>query len=182
MYSVPQPAGTTSPAALAREVRLLLLDVDGVLTDGTLFISGQGEEYKAFNSRDGHGIRMLQKSGVVVGIVSGRHSPAVEYRAAELGVQHLHQGCDDKLAIFEQLRGALGLGASQIAFVGDDVVDLPIMLRAGLAIAVHDAHELVRRHAHWVTASGGGKGAVREVCELIMHAQGTYAADAEHYL
>lgn len=182
MHSLPAPAAGTNPQALAREVRLLLLDADGVLTDGTLFFGEQGQEYKAFSSRDGHGIKMLQRSGVAVGIVSGRRSPAVERRAAELDVQHLHQDCSDKLVVFEQLRGALGLGASQIAFVGDDVVDLPIMLRAGLAIAVHDAHELVRRHAHWVTASGGGRGAVREVCELIMRAQGTYDAAIERYL
>lgn len=182
MHGGARATRATIPATLAREVRLLLLDVDGVLTDGTIFLGEKGQEYKAFNSRDGHGIKMLQQSGVVVGIVSGRSSPAVEHRAAELGVRHLHQGCSDKLVIFEQLRGSLGLGASQVAFVGDDIADLPIMVRAGLAIAVNDAHELVRRHAHWVTPSGGGKGAVREVCDFIMSAQGTYAADIERYL
>ncbi len=182
MHGGARATRATIPATLAREVRLLLLDVDGVLTDGTIFLGEEGQEYKAFNSRDGHGIKMLQQSGVIVGIVSGRSSPAVEHRAAELGVRHLHQGCSDKLVIFEQLRGSLGLGASQVAFVGDDIADLPIMVRAGLAIAVNDAHELVRRHAHWVTPSGGGKGAVREVCDFIMSAQGTYAAGIERYL
>lgn len=182
----PRPAPLPPPVQdverRACAVRLVLLDVDGVLTDGTLYLGEHGEEYKTFSARDGHGIKMLQQTGVVVGIVSGRSSGIVARRAAELGIAHLHQGCADKRALVETLLHELGLDAAQVAFVGDDIVDLPIMLRVGFAIAVRDAHELVRRYAHWVTASSGGRGAVREVCERIMCAQGTYAAEIERYL
>ncbi len=170
-------------AALERAagVKLVLFDVDGVLTDGSLFLDNAGEEYKAFNSRDGHGIKMLQRNGVEVGIITGRTSRIVEHRTAELGVRHICQGCVDKLAAFETLLDRLGLESAQAAFAGDDVVDLPVMLRAGLAIAVQDAHFLVKQHAHWVTPSTGGRGAARELCELIMVAQGSYAVEMQRY-
>ncbi len=166
----------------AAEIRLVLFDVDGVLTDGSLFVDNSGEEYKAFNSRDGHGIKMLQRNGVEVGIITGRMSRIVEHRSAELAIQHVCQGCADKLATFESLLSRLSLEPAQAAFAGDDVVDLPVMLRVGLAVAVPDAHPLVRKHAHWITPSPGGRGAARELCELIMAAQGSYATEMRRYL
>jgi 3-deoxy-D-manno-octulosonate 8-phosphate phosphatase (KDO 8-P phosphatase) len=165
----------------ARSVRLLLLDVDGVLTDGRVILGGE-DEHKTFDIKDGHGMKMLQRSGVALGIVTGRTSRAVERRAAELGIEHLHQGCDDKLSVCRGLLTDLGLAAEQAAYVGDDVVDLPVLLHVGLSIAVHDAHPLVKQHAHWVTPSAGGHGAARETCELILHAQGKYEAALRAYL
>ena len=156
----------------ARNIRLVVFDVDGVLTDGSLFIGDDGQEYKAFNSKDGHGMVMLQHSGVQIAIITGRTSEVVRIRMASLGIQHVYQGKRDKLPAYAELKESTGLTDEQIAYVGDDVVDLPVMTRVGLAIAVQDAHALTKQHAHWVTPSGGGRGAAREVCELIMDAQG----------
>jgi 3-deoxy-D-manno-octulosonate 8-phosphate phosphatase (KDO 8-P phosphatase) len=161
---------------------LVIFDVDGVLTDGSLYFGDDGQEYKAFNSRDGHGMKMLQYSGVEIGIITGRTSDVVRHRMQNLGVEHVYQGKQEKLPAFEELRTKLGLQAHQIAYVGDDVVDLPIMRRVGLAIAVNDAHSLVKQHAHWLSPSPGGRGAAREVCEMIMEAQGTLKSALEHYL
>jgi len=166
----------------ARSIRLVIFDVDGVLTDGGLVIDTEGREHKVFHSRDGHGMKMLQQSGVEIGIISGRDTPAVTHRMAGLGIRHVYQGQQDKLPAFRELIGRLGLVPAQVAYVGDDVVDLPLLRRVGLAVAVQDAHEMVRRHAHWVTACGGGRGAARDVCELIMDAQGTLAPRMEDYL
>jgi 3-deoxy-D-manno-octulosonate 8-phosphate phosphatase (KDO 8-P phosphatase) len=170
------------PYELAVRIKLVTFDVDGVLTDGTLVMGDDGRDYKAFNVRDGHGIKMLQQTGVTVGIISGRTSTIVERRAAELGIRHVRQGCDPKLPALEDLLRSLGITLSEVAFVGDDVVDLPLMLRVGLAVAVRDAHPLAREHAHWVTSNTGGHGAVREVCDMIMQAQGTYASAIQRYL
>ncbi len=167
---------------IAVNIRLVLLDVDGVLTDGRLLIGEDGTESKAFNIRDGHGIKMLQQTGMEVGIITGRTSGSVKHRAADLRVKHLYQGREDKLSVLKELLTKLALQPTQAAFVGDDVVDLPAMLQVGLAVAVNDAHELVKEHAHWVTPSAGGHGAVREVCEMIMRAQGTYATTIQSYL
>lgn len=171
-----------SVRTLAGKIKLVLFDVDGVLTDGRLILGDDGQEYKAFNSRDGHGIKMLQRSGVTVGIITGRTSRVVEHRVQNLGIKHVFQGCVEKLPVYRQLIDQLGLHPEQTAFVGDDVVDLPIMLQAGLAVAVHNAHPLVRQHAHWITPSPGGGGAARELCELIMYAQGTYGTEMQKYL
>jgi 3-deoxy-D-manno-octulosonate 8-phosphate phosphatase (KDO 8-P phosphatase) len=157
----------------AAAVRLVVFDVDGVLTDGALFIGDDGQEYKAFNSKDGHGMVMLQETGVQLAVITGRTSEVVRIRMESLGVQHVFQGKRVKLPAYEELKQLTGLGDQQIAYVGDDVVDLPVMRRVGLAIAVQDAHPVAKRHAHWVTPSGGGRGAAREACELIMEAQGT---------
>ncbi len=162
-----------APVEQAGRVGLLCLDVDGVLTDGRLFLGNGGEEYKVFHTQDGHGIKMLIASGVKVALVTGRTSGAVRNRAAELGIAQVLQGCKDKLAAVEALLAEHGLDPAEAAFVGDDLVDLPAMTRVGLGVAVADSHPFVRAHAHWVTRNGGGRGAVREVCELIMHAQGT---------
>jgi 3-deoxy-D-manno-octulosonate 8-phosphate phosphatase (KDO 8-P phosphatase) len=166
----------------ARQVRLVIFDVDGVLTDGSLFLGDDGQEYKAFNSRDGHGMTMLRQTGVVLGIITGRSSEVVRIRMESLGVAHVYQGRRDKLPAYEELKASLGITDQDIAYVGDDVVDLPIMRRVGLAIAVADAHPLVHRHSHWQTPSRGGRGAGRDVCELIMEAQGTLDGMMAHYL
>jgi 3-deoxy-D-manno-octulosonate 8-phosphate phosphatase (KDO 8-P phosphatase) len=157
----------------AAAIRLVVFDVDGVLTDGALFIGDDGQEYKAFNSKDGHGMVMLQETGVQLAVITGRTSEVVRIRMEGLGVQHVFQGKRIKLPAYEELKQRTGLNDGQIAYVGDDVVDLPVMRRVGLAIAVQDAHPVAKRHAHWVTPSGGGRGAAREACELIMEAQGT---------
>ncbi len=165
--------GATQAAARAKPIRLLLLDVDGVLTDGRLFVTDSGEELKVFHSRDGHGIKMLIASGVRVGLVTGRTSRAVERRADDLGITILVQGCRDKRAAVRRLLSEQGVAPHEAAFMGDDVIDLPAMEAVGFSVAVADAHPLVRSRAHWVTDQGGGQGAVRELCELLMRIQGT---------
>lgn len=168
--------------ARAAKINLVLFDVDGVLTDGALFFGDDGQEYKAFNSRDGLGMRLLQNTGVEIGIITGRSSQVVEHRARNLGLTHVFQGCEDKRVAYDELARKLGLAPEAIAFCGDDVVDLPIMLNVGLAIAPLDAHYLAKRHAHWITPSGGGRGAARDLCEMVMAAQGTYRSQFERFL
>ncbi len=168
--------------AAAAQIKVVLFDVDGVLTDGSLYLDNEGQEYKAFHSRDGHGLKMLQRTGVEVGIITGRTSKVVEYRARDLGIKHVFQGCADKLVVYEALIKQLAFDARHVAFVGDDVVDLPIMLKVGFAVAPRDAHHLVVKHAHWITPSPGGRGVARELCELIMVAQGTYAREMDRYM
>ena len=166
----------------AAAIRLIVFDVDGVLTDGGLFIGDDGQEYKAFNSKDGHGMVMLQTTGVEIAIITGRTSEVVRIRMASLGIERIYQGKREKLPAYEELKQITGLTDEQIAYVGDDVVDLPVMTRVGFAVAVQDAHPLAKQHAHWVTPSGGGRGAAREVCELIMDAQGTLQSALRPYL
>lgn len=166
----------------ARNIKLVIFDVDGVLTDGSLFIGDDGQEYKAFNSRDGHGMKMLQKNGVAIAIITGRTSEVVKHRIRDLGIQHVYQGQLDKNVAFEELLKTLNLSPQEIAYVGDDVVDLPVMTRVGFAVAVQDAHNMVKQHAHWQTPSGGGRGAARDVCELIMEAQGTLQTELQSYI
>jgi 3-deoxy-D-manno-octulosonate 8-phosphate phosphatase (KDO 8-P phosphatase) len=155
-------------AARARKIRLVAFDVDGVLTDGGLFFGDDGQEYKAFNSRDGHGIKMLHNNGFNSAIITGRTSNVVEHRARNLGIDIIYQGQHDKLLALEDLMKNNNLTLEQIAFVGDDVVDLPILVRVGLAIAVQDAHPLVVKHCHWQTRHPGGHGAARDVCEMLL--------------
>lgn len=166
----------------AAKIRLVIFDVDGVLTDGSLFYGDDGQEYKAFNSKDGHGMVMLRECGIRIGIITGRSSEVVRIRMEGLGVEQVYQGQKDKLPAYEQMKADLGLSDEQVAYVGDDVVDLPVMSRVGLSIAVADAHELVCEKADWRTLAGGGKGAAREVCELLMRAQGLYDDQMRHYL
>ncbi|MGZ5569559.1 MAG: KdsC family phosphatase [Usitatibacter sp.] len=156
----------------ARGVRLAIFDVDGVMTDGTLYIGAQGEAFKAFNILDGHGVKMLQSAGIGTAIISGRSSEAVARRAQELAIAHVVQGSPDKVAAFEKLLAALGLGAQSCAFVGDDIPDLAVMRRCGFAVAVANAADAVKGAAHYVTRASGGRGAVREFCELVLRAQG----------
>lgn len=166
----------------AAQVRLVIFDVDGVLTDGSLYIDAEGRELKAFYSRDGHGMKMLQDSGVEIAIITGRTSETVEHRMQSLGIRYIYQGRQDKLPAYEELLEKLQLQPQQVAYVGDDIVDLPVMSRAGFAVAVQDAHELVKKHAHWQTVHAGGRGAARDVCELIMEAQGNLVPTLERYL
>lgn len=166
----------------AHRIRLAVFDVDGVLTDGTLYYSASGEELKAFNVRDGHGMKMLQSSGVLLAIITSRKSRGVELRAQGLGIDLVYQGAADKHASFRELLARVKLDAAAAAYMGDDVVDLPILRRCGLAVAVPDAPAVVRQHAHYVTRERGGHGAVRELCELILHAQGAFEAQHAPYL
>lgn len=167
---------------LARNIKLLIFDVDGVLTDGSLYLGDDGQEYKAFNSLDGHGMKMLKNSGVELAIITGRTSKVVIHRAQNLGITHLYQGVHDKLQAFHDLAEKIGVHFEQCAFMGDDVIDLPAMRRCGLAVTVPQAPELVQRHAHHVTRREGGRGAAREVCELIMQAQNTLETQLSIYL
>lgn len=166
----------------AKNIELVIFDVDGVMTDGSLFLGDDGQEYKAFNSKDGHGLRMLQEGGVKVAIITGRTSNVVEHRMKDLSITTVYQGYRDKIPAYESLLKDVGLDKDQIAYVGDDVVDLPVMTRVGFAIAVQDAHDYVKKHAHWITGNCGGRGAVRDVCELILEAKGLLDDKLASYL
>jgi 3-deoxy-D-manno-octulosonate 8-phosphate phosphatase (KDO 8-P phosphatase) len=165
-----------------KPLRLIAFDVDGVLTDGGLYLSDSGEEFKRFNSLDGHGLKMLKASGVELAIITGRTSKCVALRAKNLGITRLYQGVEDKLAAMQALLAELKLAPDAAAFMGDDVVDLPVMRRVGLALSVPAAPQVVRDHAHYVSQREAGHGAVREVCELILGAQGTLDAQLAPYL
>ena len=156
----------------ASKIRMLVLDVDGVLTDGKLYFDHSGNEMKAFNTRDGMGMKALQECGIEVAVITGRKSEAVTHRMSQLGIQHVYQGREDKLSAFLHLLKVTGLEAQQICFAGDDWIDLPVLSRAGLAVCVADAEDRVKEQAHWVTSRNGGDGAAREICNLIMIAQG----------
>ena len=168
--------------ARARNIKLLVLDVDGVLTSGQLFFTNSGEEIKAFNSLDGHGIKMLQNSGVKVAIITGRTSQIVATRATSLGIKILIQGREDKLAALEEIRQEHAFKLEEIAHMGDDHPDLPLIKYSGLGISVDNAHWLVKQHAHWISQFKGGDGAVREACDLIMLAQGTFDESIKMYV
>ena len=166
----------------AAEVKLLLLDCDGVLTDGRITPVLGGDELKSFHTQDGHGLVMLHRAGLRSGIISGRTSRLVEARAADLGITYVRQGALDKLSIFDALLVEADVAPAEIAYVGDDVVDIPLMRRSGLAVAVADATADTREAAHYVTRFAGGFGAVREVCELILKAQGRWDELMKRYL
>ncbi|WP_006788373.1 KdsC family phosphatase [Thiorhodospira sibirica] len=163
-------------------VRLLVFDVDGVLTDGALLLDDDGRQYKAFNSKDGLGMSLLLKTGIKIAIVTARNSRVVSHRMRELGIALVVQGQHDKKTALLSLLAQLDVSPQHTAFVGDDLVDLPAMRSVALAIAVADAHPLVRQHAHWVTEAPGGKGAAREICEAMMQAQGTFEQAIAPYL
>ncbi len=166
----------------AKKLKLLILDVDGVLTDGRLFFDDQGKEYKCFHARDGHGIKLLRQTGVEVAVISGRQSNSVAMRMKSLGVEAVYQGHENKIAAFNEIVKKMSIEPEQIAHVGDDLLDLPIMTRVGLSIAVHDANHFVKENADWCTQTQGGLGAVREVCDFIMQAQGTFDSVLEKYM
>ncbi|MDM8559538.1 3-deoxy-manno-octulosonate-8-phosphatase KdsC [Candidatus Parabeggiatoa sp. HSG14] len=165
----------------AKQIRLVVFDVDGVLTDGSLYLGEDGHEYKAFYAPDGLGMKLLQATGIIIGIISARTSQVVTHRMLSLGIEHVYQGKLDKLSAFKQLCDKLHIEPQQVAYVGDDLLDIPVMLHVGLAIAVANAHFLVIKNAHWQTQAAGGRGAAREVCELIMQAQGTFTAQLSHH-
>lgn len=165
-----------------KRLKLLVLDVDGVLTDGRLFFDDNGKEYKCFHARDGHGIKLLRQTGVEIAVISGRKSNSVALRMQSLGIERVYQGHENKRAAFSEILQHLQLTPDQAAHVGDDVLDLPIMRQAGFAIAVQDANFAVKQYADWITQTPGGQGAVREVCDLIMQVQGTLDGVLQAYL
>lgn len=169
-----------APEQRAARVRLLVLDVDGVLTDGRLYYGPDGEALKVFDVRDGHGIKMLLARGIEVAILSARNSPIVEQRARELGVGRVLQGRGDKAAAFRDLLAETGIAADEAAFVGDDLPDLPVLQRAGFAATVDDARAEVKAAAHWIAPQPGGRAAVRAVAEFILRAQGVDFAAMVH--
>lgn len=166
----------------AAAIKLLILDVDGVLTNGKIYFTESGAEYKAFNTKDGLGIKLLLKTGVTIGIISGRESASVEQRLRPLGVKYIYQKQNNKLLALKKLTTKLKLTKQQIAYVGDDLTDLPILTQVGLSIAVADADDFVKQHVDWITKSPGGMGAVREACELIMQAQNTLANMQQQFI
>ncbi|MCD6139147.1 MAG: HAD-IIIA family hydrolase [Deltaproteobacteria bacterium] len=164
-----------------KRLKLLMLDVDGVLTDGRLFYHDDGTESKAFDVQDGHGIKLLQRAGIETVLISGRRSPSVDKRAADLGIKEAFQGVKNKVALIEQIASQRGLKLEEIAFVGDDLLDLPVMKRVGFAVAVSNASEYLFDVAHYMTVAPGGRGAVREVAELILGVQGLWDQVAGRY-
>lgn len=166
----------------ARRIRILILDCDGVLTDGRIIMLPTGDETKVFDVKDGHAIIMLHRAGIRSGIISGRQSAIVRARAKELGIAHLHEMAWVKTEAYEQILAEENLTNEAVCYVGDDVVDIPLMRRAGLAVAVADAVAEVKQFAHLVTERAGGRGAVREVIELIMRAQGKWEEALSRYV
>jgi len=165
----------------AEKIQIVIFDVDGVLTDGRLYVTDQGTELKAFYSRDGLGMRMLQQSGVDIAVITGRTSDTVKHRMTEMRIRHVYQGQHNKLPALDNLIDETGVTADAIAYLGDDIVDLPVMRRVGLAVAVADAHEDVKLYADWQTPNNGGFGAARDLCELIMKAQNTWERVKDYY-
>lgn len=166
---------------IAKNIKLLILDVDGVLTDGSIILDNEGNEFKVFNVRDGHGIKMLVRAGVKVAIITGRQSKVVERRARELGITEVYQKCYLKTVAFDQIIGKYGLTEKEVAYIGDDIVDIPIFKRVGLSIAVNDAMDDTNDHAMIVTKNRGGRGAVREVCDFLLKARGLWKSATEEY-
>ena len=159
--------------ARANRIRLAIFDVDGVLTDGTIYLGQRGEEMKAFHVGDGLGMKMLAEGGIAAALLSGRKSRVVELRAKEIGITHVYQGISDKLDTYQRLLRKLGLAEEETSFMGDDLPDLPVLRRCGLAFSVPNAPKVVRNSVHHVTSLAGGRGAVREVCEFLLEARGT---------
>jgi len=163
------------------KVRLIILDVDGVLTDGRIVIDDEGRESKFFNVRDGHGIKMLLRFGIEVAFMTGRNSRVVAHRAKELGITEVHQGVWDKLAKYEEILAQKGLRDEEVAFMGDDIVDIPVLKRVGFSATVADAEEEPKRVVNYVTRRKGGRGAVREICDLLLKAKGYWREVGERY-
>ena len=167
----------------AAKVKLLILDVDGVLTDGRIIMDRKGREIKAFDVRDGHGIRLLREAGIEVAILTGRSSPVVQKRADDLGIPRrwVRQGVHDKVTAYQEIARKVGITDEETCFVGDDLVDIPLLKRVGIPIVVADGAPEAKRLARYVTQSSGGKGAVREVCDLLLQAQGKWEAVLRRY-
>ncbi len=169
------------PLEKLKHIQLLLLDVDGVLTDGSIIYNDEGDETKIFNARDGFGLKQVLQAGIRVGIVTGRSSKALRHRCDNLGIRYVFDGIGDKAMMIEKITAQTGIGPEHAAFVGDDLPDLAIMKRTGLSIAVADAHEIVRQKADWTTQARGGHGAVREVCEALLKAKGLWEEITARY-
>jgi 3-deoxy-D-manno-octulosonate 8-phosphate phosphatase (KDO 8-P phosphatase) len=165
----------------AAAIRLLLLDVDGVLTDGRFLVAPDGGESKTFHARDGLGLRLLLDAGIEVGIITGRKSEAVTHRSEELGLGEVHQGVADKSAVFDEILSRRGLTSEQVGYVGDDLVDLPVLRRVGFAATVADGEAEIQRYCHLVTRRGGGHGAVREIAEHILRSKGLWQKIIRHF-
>lgn len=165
-----------------RNLKIMAFDVDGVLTDGSLYYTETGAEMKAFNTLDGHGLKMLQRAGIRLAIITGRKSGCVEHRAKNLGIDLLYQGVEDKREVMNTLLGELGLTFADAGYMGDDVVDLPVMRACGFSAAPANAHELVKRHASYTCQRAGGSGAARELCEYLLQAQGKLDIMLDTYL
>jgi len=172
---------TEAIIARAKKIKALVLDVDGVMTDGSLMIGDDGQEYKVFHAHDGLGMKLLNKTDVKMAIITGRTSNVVKIRAETNHIEHCYQGVEDKGLAFDDLINKLGINPEEAAFMGDDIVDIPAMRKCGLAITVPTAQSPVNAYAHYVTSSQAGKGAVREVCELIMKAQNTFEPITNKY-
>ncbi|MCK5680285.1 HAD-IIIA family hydrolase [bacterium] len=163
-------------------LKALIMDVDGVLTDGRVIIDSNGVESKQFDVRDGHGLKMLQRSGFKLALLTGRRSPVVSHRATELGIEIVFQRCHDKLLAYNQIMRQLGLEDCEVAYVGDDVIDIPVLRKVGFAATVADADLELGPHVDWQSSKPGGRGAVRELCQLIMQTQGTWDQAMARYL
>jgi 3-deoxy-D-manno-octulosonate 8-phosphate phosphatase (KDO 8-P phosphatase) len=166
---------------IARHIKIVIFDVDGVLTDGSIMLDNEGNEFKSFHVRDGHGIKMLKKAGIIVAMITGRYSKVVERRARELGITDVYQKCHDKMVPYYQLLEKYSVGSEEVAYVGDDIVDLPLLHRAGFSIAVADAAEEAKSAAMMITNSIGGRGAVREVCDFLLRAKGLWEGIIDEY-
>lgn len=156
----------------AKKIKLLLLDVDGVMTNGTITLDNQGNETKSFHVRDGHGIKLAQRAGIVIGLITGRSSEVVNVRARELAIQEVHQGAKEKITVYDSLLTKYGLRDEEVAYIGDDVVDLDVLKRVGLAVAVADCDPSIKSSVDIITKADGGRGAVREVINLILKSRG----------
>jgi 3-deoxy-D-manno-octulosonate 8-phosphate phosphatase (KDO 8-P phosphatase) len=167
--------------AAAKRIKMLILDVDGVLTDGSIILDNRGNEYKTFHVRDGHGIKMLIKAGVLVALITGRHSNVVERRAHELGITEVFQKCREKTSVYRSLLEKYSLSHREIAYVGDDIVDAPIMAKVGFPVSVSDSAEELKKYSLLVTRNRGGKGAVREVADIILRAKGVWERMFDEY-
>jgi 3-deoxy-D-manno-octulosonate 8-phosphate phosphatase (KDO 8-P phosphatase) len=176
-----QPLNLRTVKRIARDIKMLMLDVDGVLTDGSIILDNEGNEYKSFHVRDGHGIKMLIHAGIHVAIITGRHSRVVERRAQELGITEVFQKCHDKRTVYKKLVEQYLLDDREVAYIGDDIVDAPIMDMVGLPVAVSDATEDTKAFAVLVTKSRGGRGAVREITDFILKSKGIWQRMFDDY-
>lgn len=167
---------------LAKKIKLIIFDIDGVLTDGGLYFFEDGSEMKRFNSLDGQGIKMLKYNDIEPAVISARNSKSVNHRMKNLGIEHFYQGQSNKVVAFNELLQKLNVTPNEVAYVGDDVADLPVMTQVGFAVAPINAHDLVKQHAHWVTNKMGGHGAVREVCDFILKSQDVFDKTMAIYL
>jgi len=166
---------------IAKSIKFLILDVDGVLTDGSIILDNEGNEFKSFHVRDGHGIKMLIRAGIQVAIITGRHSKIVERRAHELGITEVFQKCFNKEVAYRQLSEKYSVTDSEIAYIGDDIVDIPLLKRSGFPVVVADADDEVKAVAKMITKKMGGRGAVREVCDFLLKAKGLWQGIIDGY-